>query len=128
MDPRIKELIKQMSDLGITRITYEKNVRLVSDRDIEIWWTYSSGEKVSRTYNPSVLEENNSTIPEYNPSPKRKTASDYAKEVVYVTKYGKIQHRKSDCKFLKNSEVIETNRREAFLENKKSICVTCWDS
>lgn len=53
-------------------------------------------------------------------------ASDYEKEICYTGKTWQKQHKKKDCRYLKNREVIETNRREAYFKGAKTICVYCW--
>lgn len=52
MDPRIKELIRLMRDLGIIRITDETRSKrkFSEDPDIEIWWEYSDGHRINRIY------------------------------------------------------------------------------
>jgi hypothetical protein len=55
-----------------------------------------------------------------------KRASDYAEEVCYTGKTWQKQHKSMNCRYLKNREIIQTNRREAYLKGAKSICVYCW--
>jgi hypothetical protein len=55
-----------------------------------------------------------------------KKASDYEKEKCYTGKSWSKQHKKHDCRYLKNREVIETNRREAYQKGATQICVYCW--
>jgi hypothetical protein len=53
-------------------------------------------------------------------------ASDYEKEVCYTGKSWRKQHKKPDCRYLKNRVVIKTNRREAYEKGAETICVHCW--
>lgn len=55
-----------------------------------------------------------------------KRASDYEKEECYTSKTWQKQHKNSNCRYLKNREVIKTNRREAYIKGAKDICVHCW--
>lgn len=55
-----------------------------------------------------------------------KRASDFAKEVCYISPSGRRLHKNPDCKFLKNREVIKTNRRDTYIKGIEIICVTCW--
>lgn len=55
-----------------------------------------------------------------------KRAADYALEKCFTGKSWSKQHKKADCRYLKNREVIETNRREAYLKGAETICVFCW--
>jgi hypothetical protein len=52
--------------------------------------------------------------------------SDYEKEKCYTGKTWSKQHKKADCRYLRGKEVIETNRREAYLKGAKTVCVYCW--